>query len=324
VAAVRLLPPTQRRRPLSRRVVFAACGLSLAAAVPASACIEVGVYRDSPSSLPALQKRVGPGVNWISTYVTVGRTVDPKIIALAKQRKAKLMVTLLMDNGRSTTSQPLFSYTRIAAGRYTPPIRTLARQLRASKLNVILRPMPEANTQWWAWSGTVNGNTPTNYVAAWKAIRKVVKQNGGKRVKLLWAPYARSIPDTDDNAIDQYFPGDAFTDLVGVSGFNFGTVGELEWLAPIDIFQDPYIEIQTLSKRPFWIAETGTSTKGGNKSVWIRDLAKLRPQMPRLRGVVLYDIKEAQGDFRISATKPSALATRALLATRCGAKKKTT
>ncbi len=292
-----------------------------ATAVPASACIEVGVYRDSPATLPALQKKVGPGVTVISTYVTIGRTVDPAVIATAKKRKAKLMVTLMMDNGKSTATQPLFSHARIASGRYKVPLRTLGRQLKASKLNVIVRPMPEPNTQWWAWSGTVNGNTPQSYVAAWKAIRKVIKPAGGKKVKLLWAPYARSVPDTDENGIDQYFPGDTFVDLVGVSGYNFGAVGELEWLTPVEIFQDPYIEIQNLSTKPFWIAETGSGIKGGNKALWLRDLAKLQPQMPRLRGVILYDIKEAQGDFRVSATKPSALATRALLATRCGAKK---
>jgi Glycosyl hydrolase family 26 len=297
-------------------------GITLAAAVPASACVEVGVYRDAPATLPALQKKVGPGVNMISTYVTIGRTVDPGVIALAKARKAKLMVTLMMDNGRSTTTQPLYSHARIAKGRYNVQVRNLGRQLKASKLNVILRPMPEANTQFWAWSGTVNGNTPQSYIAAWKQIRKIMKPAGGKKVKLLWAPYARSIPDTDDNAIDQYFPGDGFVDLVGVSGYNFGNVGELEWLTPTDIFQDPYIEIQNLSRKAFWIAETGSSTKGGNKALWIRELAKLGPSMPRLRGIVLYDVKEAQGDFRISATKPSAFATRALLATRCGAKKR--
>jgi hypothetical protein len=36
---------------------------------------------------------------------------------------------------------------------------------------------------------------------------------------------------------------------------------------------------------------------------------------------VLYDIKEPSGDFRISATKPTRAATKAILATRCGKKR---
>lgn len=292
------------------------------AAQPAVACVEVGVYRDAPASLGTLDKQVGRGVTVISTYVTVGRTIDPNLIKLAKQRRAKLMVTLMFDGGKDGSNQPKFTTARIASGRFDGPVRLLARQIKGSGLNVVLRPMPEMNTEWWAWSGTKNTNTADSYVAAWKRVRRVVKLNGGKRVKLLWAPYARSIPDTDDNSLERYFPGNDQVDLVGTSGYNFGTVGELEWLTPLELFQDPYAEIRALSTKPFWIAETGTSTKGGIKATWLRSLVALQKSLPGVRGVVLYDVREANGDFRISTTKPARAATRAVLATRCGIKKK--
>ena len=307
---------------LRRVAIVAVAAAALAGAGSASACIEVGVYRDRPeASIGQLDKLVGPGVSVISTYVTLGQQVDAKVIALAKRRKARLMVTLMVDGGKDGPKQPLYSNTRIAAGKHDKKIGALARQLRVSKLSVILRPMPEPNTNWYPWSGTVNGNTPISYLRAWKRVRSVVKRNGGAKVKLLWAPYFRSVPDTDENAIDQYFPGNAFVDLVGTSGYNFGATGELEWLDPLDVFQDPYIEIQALSRKPFWIAETGTTARGGNKSTWLRSLARLQKSMPLLRGVVLYDIKEPSGDFRISATKPTRAATKAILATRCGKKR---
>lgn len=310
-------------RPRIIRVAVLAALAGLALATPrASACIEVGVYRDNPqATLAALQKQVGQGISVISTYVTLGQRVDPAVITLARARKARLLVTLMIDNGRDGSKQPLYSHARIRSGRYDGKIRTFARQLKASKLSIILRPLPEPNTQWWAWSGTVNGNTPQSYVVAWNRVRTLVKRNAGKRVKMLWAPYVRSIPDTDDNAIDQYFPGNAQVDLVGVSGYNFGVTGELEWLDPIELFQDPYIEIQNLSTKPFWIAETGTTARGGSKPTWLRALSRLQKSMPRLRGVVLYDVREAAGDFRIAATKPQRAATRAILTTRCGKKR---
>lgn len=300
-----------------RAGVAVALAASLAGAGHAAACVEVGVYRDQPRSVTQLDRAVGPGLTVLSTYVTVGRKVDPALISFAKARKAKLMVSLMMDGGRDGANQPSFSAVRIAAGRHDAKVRDLARQLKATGLSVILRPMPEPNTPWYPWSGTVNGNTPATYVRAWKRLRTVVKKNGGPRIKLLWAPYARSIPDTDDNTIDQYFPGNAQVDLVGTSGYNFGLTGELEWLDPIDLFQDPYIEIQNLSKKPFWIAETGTTAKGGSKPVWLKRLALLQKSMPRLRGVVLYDVREGAGDFRVSVTAPVRGATRALLKTRC-------
>ncbi len=305
-----------------RVVALTALATLALAASRASACVEVGIYRDNPqTTIAPLQKQVGKGLSVISTYVTVGRPVDPAVIALARTRKAKLLVTLMVDNGRDGSNQPSYSLARIRSGRYDGKVRTLARQLKASNLPIILRMLPEPNTQWWAWSGTVNGNTPQAYVQAWNRLRKVVKPNAGKRVKLLWAPYVRSIPDTDDNAIDQYFPGNTQVDLVGVSGYNFGVTGELEWLDPIELFQDPYIEIQALSTKPFWIAETGTTARGGSKPTWLRALSRLQKSMPRLRGVVLYDVREPAGDFRIAANKKQRAATKALLATRCGKKR---
>ena len=324
-----LAPPAARRPPtrgttrrIRRVALLAAAMAALSGAGAASACIEVGVYRDRPqSSIRQLDKLVGPGVSVISTYVTLGRPVDPAVIALAKRRKAKLLVTLMVDGGKDGPNQPAYSNLRIAAGRHDKKIGALARQLRASRLAVILRPMPEPNTNWYPWSGTVNGNTPASYISAWRRVRTVVKRNGGAKVKLLWAPYFRSVPDTDDNAIDQYFPGNDLVDLVGTSGYNFGATGELEWLDPVEVFQDPYIAIQGLSTKPFWIAETGTTARGGNKATWLRSLAGLQKSMPRLRGVVLYDVREASGDFRISATKPVRAATKSVLATRCGKKR---
>lgn len=315
------MPRTSGRARRLRLAKVAALATFAMAAVPASACIEVGVYRDTPqTTLAPLQKQVGQGISVISTYVTLGQRVDPAVVALAKIRKARLLVTVMIDNGRDGFNQPSYSHSQIGTGRYDGRIRTLARQLKATKLSIILRPLPEPNTQWWAWSGTVNGNTPQSYVVAWNRVRRIVKRNAGTKVKLLWAPYARSVPDTDANAIDQYFPGNTQVDLVGVSGYNFGLTGELEWLDPTELFQDPYIEIQNLSTKPFWIAETGTTARGGSKPVWLRALARLQKSMPRLRGVVLYDVRESAGDFRIAATKLQRSATKAILATRCGKK----
>jgi hypothetical protein len=308
-----------RRRLLVATAVAAA---ALAAAGSAQACIEVGVYRDRPqSSIGQLDASVGAGVSVISTYVTVGHQVDPALIATARRRKSKLLVTLMVDNGRDGPTQAGFSDARIAAGRYDRPIGALARQLKSSGLTVIVRPLPEPNTPWYAWSGTVNGNSAGSYIRAFRRVRKVLKRNGGARVKVMWAPYFRSVPDTDDNALDQYFPGNANVDLVGASGYNFGATGELNWLSPLEVFQDPYIQIQALSRKPFWIAETGTTARGGSKSAWLRSLARLQRSMPRLRGVVLYDVRDPAGDFRITSTKPVRAAAKAVLGARCGKKR---
>src|SRR5262249_52001213 len=239
----------------------AACAVAPAAA---SACLEVGVYRDAPAqTIDSLTRTVGPGVSVLSTYVTVGRSIDPALLKLARQRRLRVMVSWMPDAGRDDPNQPGYSLAAIAAGHFDRQLRTLATQIKRSGVSVVFRPMPEPNTPWYAWSGTVNGNSPERYIAAWRHVHAVVKPRAGKRIRFLWAPYARSVPDTEANAIPRYWPGPEVVDLEGVSGYNFGAQGGLSWVDPPVLFQDAYAQIQALAPKPFWIAETGSPPQRG-------------------------------------------------------------
>ncbi len=123
------------------------------------------------------------------------------------------------------------------------------KQLRKVKKGAVLRPMPEMNTPWYPWSGTANKNTPADYVEApgSACARLSARRSGGKRVKLLWSPYARSIPDTGANAIRAYFPGADQVDLVGASGYNFGARPPLLWSEPGALFGSAYTTIEALA-----------------------------------------------------------------------------
>jgi beta-mannanase len=178
--------------------------------------------------------------------------------------------------------------------------------------------MPEMNTPWYPWSGTANKNTPADYVKAWKRVRKAVRAaKGGKRIKMLWSPYSRSIPDTGPNAIRAYFPGAGQVDLVGASGYNFGARPPLLWSEPGALFGSAYTTIEALAAKPFWLAETGSGAAGGDKAGWITTLSTLQAtSMPKLAGVVWYDVKDAFGDFRLR-TSPVTKAFSSLLKGAC-------
>jgi hypothetical protein len=287
--------------------------LALGAPAASAAPLEVGVYQDNPvAGVPALTKASGKkATRVISTYVTGGRTVDPKIVALAARTKARLMVTWMPDSGRDGANQKRYRLASIRRGAQDAGLKRLAKQIGRLRPAPILRPMPEPNAPWYAWSGFVNTNTPADYIAAWNRVRRVVKNGGGRRVQLLWAPYARSIPDTPENAFAAYFPGPSQVDLVGTSGYNFGTVGGLGWVEPDVLFEDAYRQVSALAPKPFWIAETGSTTTGGNKVKWIRSLATLRTSIPNLAGIVWFDVRDGNGDFRVSASKSTRSAFKA-------------
>ena len=279
--------------------------LALAPAAQA-ACLRVGIYQDDPArSLPALRKHVGSGVTAISTYLTAGRPLSPALVRTANRNRAQLVVTWLPDGGRDGATQPGYRLKATAKGRFDGSLRKLARQLRGVRKGAVLRPMPERNTPWYPWSGTTNGNASGDFVGAWKRVRQAVRSvPGGSRIKLLWSPYARSIPDTGANGIPKYFPGAGQVDLVGASAYNFGARPPLLWSEPGALFGSVYATIQALAPKPFWLAETGSAAAGGDKAGWINTLATLRAtSMPKLAGVIWFDAKDPYGDFRLQGAK---------------------
>jgi beta-mannanase len=303
--------------------VGAAAALLAGAAVAsdrADARVQVGVYQDNPvKQLGATRSGPGRKIRIVSTYVTTGRPLSSELVGYANSRGLRLMITWMPDNGTSKRVQPKYRLSRIAAGGQDANLMKLGRQARRLKLAPIIRPMPEMNTPWYPWSGTVNRNNGKKYKAAWKRVRAKVKAGAGSRgrkIKFLWAPYVRSFPDRPTNQFASYFPGRGAVDYVGVSGYNFGTTKRLVWANPEDLFAVAYRDITALAAKPFWIAETGSTSRGGNKALWMSRLGKLQSKMPRLTGIVWYDVKEKSGDFRIAQNKRTVRTWRAFLKAR--------
>jgi hypothetical protein len=293
----------QIRRTISVLLVTAASVLT--AAGTAAACVTVGVYQDNPTaSLPRLERQVGAGITTISTYLTAGQPLAQSVITTANKLHASLMVTWEPVGKSDRPNQPKYRLATVASGHYDKSLRALVAQLVTVKHGVILRPMPEMNTAWYPWSGTINGNQPAQYVAAWKRVRAaVLSAPGGHHIQLLWAPYVQSIPSTQANSFAAYFPGASEVDLVGVSGYNFGASAPLTWTEPGDLFASAYTAIEALAPKPFWLAETGSTALGGDKAGWILALSTLQSTaMPKLAGVVWYDVDDPTGDFTLQGT----------------------
>jgi len=145
----------------------------------------------------------------------------------------------------------------------------------------------------------------------------VLIKSAGKKVRLLWSVYARSVPDAKNNAMSVYFPGAKQVDLVGADAYNFGNAQGLTWTAPADLFVPAYGAIQKLAKKPFWISETGSTARGGDEGAWIGALGQLGKTMPKLSGVVWYDVKDSTGDFRVPRKGAAASAFKAFVHSAC-------
>jgi hypothetical protein len=200
---------------------------------------------------------------------------------------------LLSWNGRDTAG--------VAAGRYDALIRERARGLRALGAPVLLR---------WLWEMDGPGRAeragkPASYVAAWRHLRQLFREEGADRVAWVWCPNAVGFAE---GRVDPWYPGDDAVDWVCADGYNFGT-DALPWTSFRDLFR-PFVRWGVAHRKPLLIGEVG-SVEGspGRKAAWLGDVARaLREDLPEIGGVVWFDEWRDGWDWRLRSSPSSAAA----------------
>jgi len=214
----------------------------------------------------------------------------------------KVFGTLVVD-------QPKYRLSRIAGGAFDSYIRRYATEIRDFGGPVMLRPMHEMDGFWYPWGGTVNGNTPAEYVKAWRHIHDIFQQVGATNVTWVWSVNHLSVPDTPVNQIENYWPGPSYVDWIGVSAFNWGTASPLStWLGLDASLRDIYQRLLKYHK-PIVLTETAAPEVGGDKAAWIKaSYTDMLQNYPQLRAAIWYDKRDSDlRDWRIDSS-PEALA----------------
>lgn len=216
------------------------------------------------------------------------------------------LVTLEFWNASVSTSVMTGgSYKQIANGSMDAYLIKYATNAKNFGKPVWLRPFHEMNGNWYPWAGTAAGNTPADFIAAWRHVRTIFKNAGATNVKFVWSPNADSVPNTTANAIGKYWPGESYVDSIGIDGYNFGTTTST-WRSFSSVMGPAYKAVTALSAtKPIFIAETGCGTTGGDKAAWISNMFKVIPTTyPRIIGVTWFNANKER-DWRIESSTAS-------------------
>lgn len=270
----------------------------------------------------AFDSLAGKGVSivmWFQPWVAGNRNDFDTAACLEVMREGKVpMITWeSWDPGNNAKlvknpgQQPNFKLKAILNGNYDGYIRDWARKIKQLGGPVMLRPMHEMNGDWYPWSGTTNGNSPSEYVAAWKRIHDIFRQEGATNVTWVWSINSQSVPDTPENRYAAYYPGDEYVDWTAISGFNVGTsVPNSRWNSFSSRYDRPLVYLETLPK-PICIVEFGSVELGGDKAAWLTDAYSRVALRPSVKAIVYYQAIERtpswSQDFRID-TSPKSLA----------------
>jgi beta-mannanase len=244
--------------------------------------------------------------------------ITSQILGPILARGATPMITWLPRLGSGDlVHQPEYAPALIAAGARDAFVRKAAREAAAYGAPLFIRFAHEMNGAWSPWGAGVDGNTPAAYVAMWRHIVAIFREEGATNVRWVWSPnvYNRGavLSTVSATAFRPYYPGSSWVDYVALDGYNWGDLTGQGWRSFSEIFKYSYDKLVGLSRKPAMIAETASTEVGGDKAAWIRQIPKvLRSQMPRVRAVIWFDrFKETNWDFASSSS--SLRAVRAIL-----------
>ena len=199
-----------------------------------------------------------------------------------------------------TTADGGVSLRDIAGGQRDAYLRQAASDAREWGQPFFVRFAHEMNGSWYPWGKGVDGNTPADYIAAWRHVVSIFREEHATNVKWVWSPNTFGYGTA---RFEEFYPGDEWVDWVGLDGYNFGSTMASGWRGLGDIFGPSSDALSALTSKPQMIAETSSAEEGGSKPDWISSGLEhdLPTRLPNVRAVVWFDrLKEA--DWRVDSS----------------------
>ncbi len=174
-----------------------------------------------------------------------------------------------------------YSAWEVAEGLYDHEYRSFFAIIKEYDLKVVFRTMHEMNSGWFPWSDDTD-----SFKRAWKHIHRISREVGLDQKNILFTMSSnhRDMPaeygkpsqqaplvectiehkkQTNCSTFENYYPGDEYVDLVGVTFYNrWKWNSDRKWLMPDSILNDPDWETLTRLKslgKPLFIDEVATT-----------------------------------------------------------------
>jgi Glycosyl hydrolase family 26 len=174
----------------------------------------------------------------------------------------------------------------ITAGDHDAYIRQWARDAKAFGGNILLRFAQESNNNYFPWSVNSFDNSPTTFKDAWRHVVDIFREEGADNVKWVWSVAKKSCAG-GCNPYAEFYPGNAYVDIMAFSAYNWGTHDGKNWTSMYDSFRKVTNKLGEISNKPIMVAETASNSEGGNKPAWIRDgYREVYDQLPAIEAIV--------------------------------------
>lgn len=211
------------------------------------------------------------------------------------------------------SDQTRYSMAQIAAGSLDDDLRRWGTSLANWRHPLLLRFAQEMNGTWYPWSVDMSGNTGADFRAAWARMHSVLRAQGAKNVRFVWAP---NVVTTGASNFENLFPGHDRVDYLGLDGYNWGDVAGRRWQSASELFVPSLRTLRSLDPdHPILITEVA-SAEGPDptmKAQWIRDFFAIVESDSQIAGFVWFQM-DKERDWRFNSTPASTEAFRSSLA----------
>jgi hypothetical protein len=140
----------------------------------------------------------------------------------------------------------------IPAGTYDTYLRSYADSVRDYGHAVVIGFGHEMNGDWYSWG--YRHTSPADFVAAWRHVVTVFRDEGAYNVTWLWTVNQQRPKGTQP--IRAWWPGTKYVTWVGIDGY---------YVRPSDTFRTVFgqtmTQVQAITNKPILLSETGVSPK---------------------------------------------------------------
>jgi hypothetical protein len=279
-------------------------------ASPTGVAINPGPFRAGPFQAPAKGAYVGA---WIKPeeLTHVGRLAAVAGLETSLGRKLKIVNTyrrfeqmvgtpsdkeFLAQGSTLMVSWATGDDRSIVDGEYDDLIRKQADAIRDVHTPVLLRmrwEMDRPNLRATMWSGA-------DYIAAWKYVRNIFREEGATNVSWVWCPTAEGFQRGD---APDFYPGDDQVDWTCVdvyAGAQFEPIGQL---------MGPFLQWAAQHPKPIIIGEFGVAKAWGSaaRATWLADAERTFKANPQIKAIAYFesdpDGSEPNKQFQLAGDK---------------------
>src|SRR3954468_9781211 len=250
-----------------------------------------------PAVLDPFTQATGVSPSVAMYFYDFGGRVDSAALRRLRDSGRLPMMTWEPWNHTTPSANP-YSLQAIAAGEFDAYLSAQGKALAAVGAPVAVRFAHEMNGSWYPWGQGVNGNTPADYVAAYRHVHDVITAAGATNVIWVWSPI--TVISRPNVPLAPLYPGDGYVDWLGLRVYFRSpnaayaadipsTLRELDRIAPA---------------KPIYVAETSV-LPGPNRPAMIHDLISGLLTIPNLVGLTWFN-HDTNHDYRIDNDPPAA------------------